>query len=145
MSILKQKRLFNGGRSTRHSARFEYSTSNLYNSCHFTRSARKIRFQRQSSFDHDVSNDLEESTANLVVPEDKSLEKEITKDQGLSKRGRGMLRWEPSNFTGEELISLETAFTKMDSDGNGTLSGVGIIFRISASLTLSPFTNRRKR
>ena len=48
-----------------------------------------------------------------------------------------MLRWEPSNFTGEELVSLETAFTKMDSDGNGTLSGVGITFRISASLTLS--------
>ena len=96
---------------------------------HSARSARKIRFQRQRSFDHDVSDDLEESTANLLVPEDKSLEKEIPKDhQGLSKRGRGMLRWEPSNFTGEELISLETAFTKMDSDGNGTLSGVGIIF-----------------
>ena len=132
MSILKQKRLFNGGRSTRHSARFESSTSNLFKLCHFTRSARKIRFQRQSSFDHDVSDDLEESTVNLLVPEDKSLEKEIPKDQGLSKRGRGMLRWEPSNFTGEELISLETAFTKMDSDGNGTLSGVGNIFRIFA-------------
>jgi len=119
---------------------------NLFKLCRFTRSARKIRFQRQRSFDHNVSNDLEESTANLLVTEDKSLDKEIPKDQqGLSKRGRGMLRWEPSNFTGEELVSLETAFTKMDSDGNGTLSGVGIIFRISASLTLSPFTNRRKR
>ena len=145
MSILKQKRLFNGGRSTRHSARFESSTSN-FKLCHFTRSARKIRFQRQRSFDHNVSDDLEESTANLLVTEDKSLDKEIPKDQqGLSKRGRGMLRWEPSNFTGEELVNPETAFTKMDSDGNGTLSGVWIIFRISASPTLSTFTIRRKR
>ena len=32
---------------------------------HSARSARKIRFQRQNSFDHDVSDDLEESTANL--------------------------------------------------------------------------------
>ena len=108
---------------------------------HSARSARTIRFQRQNSFNHDVSDDLEESTTNLLVSEDRNLEKEIPKDQqGLSKKGRGMLRWEPSNFTGEELISLETAFTKMDSDGNGTLSGVRIIFRIPASPTLSPFT-----
>ena len=48
------------------------------------------------------------------------------------------------DFTGEELISLETAFTKMDTDGNGTLSRVGIIFRISTSLTLSPFYNSQE-
>ena len=143
MSILKQKRLFNGGRSTRHSARFELSsTSNLSKLCHFTRSARKIRFQRQRSFDHDVSDDLEESTANLLVPEDKSLEKETPKDQGLSKKGKGMLRWEPSNFTGEELVSLETAFTKMAFDGNGTLSRVGIFFSYFSDSFLS---NCRKR
>ena len=145
MSILKQRRLFNGGRSTSHSAKFESSTSNLYKLCHSTRSARKIQFQRQNTFDYDVSDDLEESTANLLVPEDKSLEKETPKDQGLSKKGKGMLRWEPSNFTGEELVSLETAFTKMDSDGNGTLSGVGNHFPYFRITHLVTFYNCRKR
>ena len=86
-----------------------------------TKSARRtIRFQRQDSFDLEDSNDQLHQTAEHV--EEKILLEEETANPGRGRKAQ-LLR-EPSSFTGDELVSLKAAFSKLDSDGDGTLSQV---------------------
>ena len=89
-----------------------------------TKSARtRIRFQRQDSFDLEDSNDLLFGEVERV--EENILLEEETVNPGSGNRGRkAQLLREPSSFTGDELISLKAAFSKLDCDGDGTLSQV---------------------
>ena len=98
-----------------------------------TRSTKTIRFQRQDSFDlssNSTSGDPENNHHDLhqVGAEEKCL---LEEEEPAVKPGRGrkarILTREPSSFTGDELISLKAAFSKLDCDGDGTLSQVNII------------------
>ena len=103
-SILKPASLFRRSTTSRNS----------------TKSARTIRFQRQDSFDLGDSNDL--LFAKVESAEEKIMLEEENPGSGSGRKAR-LLR-EPSSFTGDELVSLKAAFSKLDSDGDGTLSQV---------------------
>ena len=107
-SILKTTSLFRKSSTTRNSAK----------------SSRTIRFQRQDSFDLEDSNDLLFAEAQCVEEKIMLKEEEIV-NPGTGRSGRkAQLLREPSSFTGDELISLKAAFSKLDCDGDGTLSQV---------------------
>ena len=88
-----------------------------------TKAARRtIRFQRQDSFDLEDSNDLLFGEVERL--EEKILLEEETVNPGSGRGRKAQLLREPSSFTGDELVSLKAAFSKLDSDGDGTLSQV---------------------
>ena len=49
---------------------------------------------------------------------------EETTNPGIGRGRKAKLLREPSSFTGDELVSLKAAFSKLDCDGDGTLSQV---------------------
>ena len=106
-SILKPASLFRRSSTSRNS----------------TKAARRtIRFQRQDSFDLEDSNDLLFGEVERL--EEKILLEEETVNPGSGRGRKAQLLREPSSFTGDELVSLKAAFSKLDSDGDGTLSQV---------------------
>ena len=78
------------------------------------RRARTIKFQRQKSFD----------LGSFLSFESLSDEDNICKVTSTSRKRntRYSLLRQPSSFTGEEIESLQAAFSKLDQDGNGCLS-----------------------
>ena len=83
------------------------------------RLSRKIKFQRQKSFDL-------ESFSKSESPHYESLSDEDTRNDAkqniLKRKMRYQLLRQPSSFTREEIQSLQAAFSKLDQDGNGCLS-----------------------
>ena len=106
-SILKPVSLFRSSRSTSRNS---------------TKSARTIRFQRQDSFDLEDNNDVLFTGVECREEEKVLLKGEETVNLGRGRKAK--LMREPSSFTGDELVSLKDAFSKLDCDGDGTLSQV---------------------
>ena len=79
-----------------------------------SKSTKTIRFQRQDSFDCDS---LQTTGSVPGCAEDKDPSAQVTK-----RKFRAQLMREQSSFTGEEIQSLQAAFSKLDQDGNGCLS-----------------------
>ena len=93
-----------------------------------SRSTKTIRFQRQSSFDHGSYGYEEPSTilengwfSREEEEEEEEEELEVRFEGELATRRATLLR-EPSSFTGDEIMSMKTAFAKLDCNGDGQLS-----------------------
>ena len=78
-----------------------------------SKSSKTIRFQRQENFD----------CASLLNPEtDPEYVEDNRPDQVNRKRSKAQLLRQQSSFTGDEILSLQEAFSTLDKDGNGCLS-----------------------
>ena len=90
-----------------------------------SRSTKTIRFQRQSSFDHgscgyeEPGVILENGWFSREDEEEEEFELGLQSD--LMTRRATLLR-EPSSFTGDEIMSMNAAFAKLDVNGDGQLS-----------------------
>ena len=78
-----------------------------------SKSSKIIRFQRQENFD---------CASFLTSATDPECVEDNRHDQVNRKRSKAQLLRQQSSFTGDEILSLQEAFSTLDKDGNGCLS-----------------------